>query len=815
MSNSIRACKRSLFGWLLFFLIIVVEDPLHAQTKQIIGRVDLEGQALKSARVAWGAEDSFVETDSRGVFHIESVCGMIRLNVIHADCIPLDTVLFLDQIGKAHLKLSRRPRIHDLPQALVIGARRENSFNLSGAGHTLTAEDIRRMNPLSANQVLRAVPGLNIVDEEGLGLRPNIGFRGLDPDRSRYVLVLEDGIPVSLGPYNEPELYYTPPIDRMVGVEVLKGSAALAQGPRTIAGVVNYRTEDPPSQAQGRVNFQCGGGGFASLLGTFGNTVGKTGFRVTILRKQTDDFGMLRLRIHDLNAKARWVISSKGVAGMKIGLYDEMSNANYIGLTDPMFRAGGQDYARLAPDDRFKVRRYSISGNYSYRFNEHLQADMLLYAYTTRRNWCRQDFTYSALDSLGRMLQPPVDWSGVTWGDTAISGGAIHMRNSTGNRNRSYRVAGADLRLRYQLAVGSSRHHWSLGLKGVCERAHELRINGSFPGDTGGLLTDEEYRPVLGLSAYLSDRIEWRNLEINPGIRIEHMVYKRRILRGVYVGQVVDTNIVGGGKLVEILPGVSMVYKFHEKLRVYGGIHKGFAPPRVKDAISTSGTDEQLDAEKSINYEVGVRAQYGGLFSYDVTFFALEFSNQVIPTSESAGSGGGVGLVNGGGTRSRGVELSIALESVRLGLGQWSMSVRSALTFTDARFSEDRYSGSGDDRINLKGLYLPYAPRWSSNVRTDLLHGAGWGLNFTSNLISAQFTDVRNTIEPAANGQSGLLKGYQVFDAGVFRQWNKYAFNVSLTIRNLLDMRYAYTRRPQGTRVGLPRMVFLSLSKSF
>ena len=43
-------------------------------------------------------------------------------------------------------------------------------------------------------------------DSGPVGMRLNIGIRGLNPDRSRKVLMLEDGIPIALAPYGEPEM---------------------------------------------------------------------------------------------------------------------------------------------------------------------------------------------------------------------------------------------------------------------------------------------------------------------------------------------------------------------------------------------------------------------------------------------------------------------------------------------------------------------------------------------------------------------------------------------------------------------------------
>ncbi len=76
-------------------------------------------------------------------------------------------------------------------------------------------------------------------------------------------------------------------------------------------------------------------------------------------------------------------------------------------------------------------------------------------------------------------------------------------------------------------------------------------------------------------------------------------------------------------------------------------MHRGFAPPRIKDAISSTGVDLELDAEKSWNYELGARTEFFDLVDLEVTAFYMDFSNQVIPVSESSG-GAGSGYINGG-----------------------------------------------------------------------------------------------------------------------------------------------------------------------
>ncbi|MBK8624822.1 MAG: TonB-dependent receptor plug domain-containing protein [Saprospiraceae bacterium] len=108
------------------------------------------------------------------------------------------------------------------PEVLITGKNDRIFSKIPGSVSFINTKEIKNINPISGNEVFRRTPGVHVVDEEGAGMRANIGIRGLDPDRSRSVLVLEDGIPVALAPYGEPEMYYTPPIDRMSGIEILK-----------------------------------------------------------------------------------------------------------------------------------------------------------------------------------------------------------------------------------------------------------------------------------------------------------------------------------------------------------------------------------------------------------------------------------------------------------------------------------------------------------------------------------------------------------------------------------------------------------------
>jgi Fe(3+) dicitrate transport protein len=690
-------------------------------------------------------------------------------------------------------------KMNDFPQVDVIGRKPSLLNRIPGSANILTEASLKSDKPLTGNEMFKKITGVNVVDEEGAGLRANIGMRGLDPDRSRNVLMMEDGIPIALAPYGEPEMYYTPAIDRMKSIEVLKGSGSILYGPQTIGGVINYITNDPPLDPTIALSMRGGNGGYFIGQAGYGSTFDNVGFQLGILHKQADKLGITRFDINDLTAKIRFQISEKSRIGIKLAYYDENSNSTYVGLTQSMYD-NGEYYTIIAPNDELDIRRYSANLTHDYLFSNNAFLRTTIYGYTTTRNWLRQDFSRT----------PISNGTGVVWGDTSITRGAIYMRNSTANRNRQFEVAGVEPRIHYNYSIGNIRNELDGGVRFHYERAFEQRIDGQTADAKSGNLREDEIRTGYAESIFAQNRIFVNsNFTVIPGIRLENFHFERDIYRIAYK----DTSIKNNDDLFTPIPGIGFNYNFNDNYSIFAGVHRGYAPPRIKDAITNSGEALNLDAELSWNYEAGIRANFISPIYFELTGFLMNFSNQVIPVSVSSG-GSGTGLVNGGETMHIGAEAGIRFDIHQLLRTNYIISLSVYSTYAHSTYSSDRFITIGNQKINVKNNKLPYAPEFLLTSSLDFNTPFGLGINLSATFVGEQFTDELNTIEASPSGETGLMPSFITADLTVSYFFPSVNSNVFFSVKNLVDERYIASRRPQGIKVGIPRFISAGIELS-
>ncbi|HEX5693874.1 MAG TPA: TonB-dependent receptor plug domain-containing protein, partial [Arenimonas sp.] len=191
-----------------------------------------------------------------------------------------------DAVTDPNQSLARLDRVN------VFG-NREEVEKTAGSAHYIDQATLERFNFRDVNRVLRQVPGVYIVEEEGFGLRPNIGIRGSGTDRNNRITVMEDGVLIAPAPYAAPAAYYFPTMARMHAVEIKKGAASVQAGPRTTGGALNLISTPVPSEAAGELDLAMGSNGSFLGHGWVGGSGDNFGGLIEGTRQHTDGFKQL------------------------------------------------------------------------------------------------------------------------------------------------------------------------------------------------------------------------------------------------------------------------------------------------------------------------------------------------------------------------------------------------------------------------------------------------------------------------------------------------------------------------------------------
>lgn len=672
--------------------------------------------------------------------------------------------------------------------ATTISGFAEGLPRVPGSVQVIDLAMLEQSRVLTVNEALRKVPGVHTRDEEGLGLRPNIGMRGVNPTRSTKVLLLEDGIPLAYAPYGDNASYYHPPIERFESIEVLKGSGQLAYGPSTIGGVINYLTPNAPTKTTGTVTLMGGNRRFFNGGASIGGTWKQTGLIAHYLRKQSDGAREnTHADIHDLQTKIHQTLSARHALTVKTSYYSETSNLTYSGLTAAEY--GLNPRGNPFRNDYFYVDRWGSSISHAFVMSSNLVVTSNLYAMRFDRDWWRQS---------SNSMQRPNDAA------DPQCGGMANLLTSCGNegRVRNYDNWGIESRLRSNHRFLGMSHELDFGGRFHNEDQKRVQFNGETPEARSGLVVENNLRQNRAISSFIQDRFRIGRLLVTPGLRVERIVFERMNRLG--------RNGLGiGGKtdLTQVIPGLGLAFEAGQGLVIYGGVHRGFAPPRTEDIINnTTGGAVDLDPELSWNFEAGLRYQAGHLWRFEASVFRLDYSNQVIPASLAGGIG--ATLTNGGSTRQQGLEISSRFDTGgRLGsFGDLFTNV-AVTRLPVAQFRGVRYSSvSGYGNVPVTGNRLPYAPESLVSASAGYRHSRGLTAMIEAVQTGSQYGDDLNLATGSANGMLGRIPGNMVWNTTVNYEVESLRSTFFVTVKNIFD-RVFIVDRTRGLIPGIPRMI--------
>lgn len=661
----------------------------------------------------------------------------------------------------------------ELPRIDVIGEGEEAIAKQPGSVAIIDEAQLALMQPLSTQDALKSVPGVVVREEEGYGFIPNIGMRGLNPNRSQKLLVLEDGVPVAPGLFLANESYYSPRIERMQSIEVLKGAAGLRYGPTTIGGVINYITKDPEKGATVTAKAGSHGYGLVGLDAGGSSSSGNAMGGISLVKSQGDGFRNNAFDLNDAVIKGGMAIGDNQWVGAKFTHYDNEVNTSYVGLRPNEFR--NDPTKNPAPNDYFLTDRNSFDINHEWQINDAVKLHTLLYWSQLTRDYWRREVQARSAD-------------GTTF--VACNGSAYCMNGN----NRAFEMMGLDSRLHIGFDGFGIKNEAEIGIRLHSDKLNNQKVRSKTdPNARSGDLTEDDTQKAQGIAFYGQNRfILNERVAITPGLRIETYDQSRKNEL---------TGLSGESSNTEVMPGIGATWQVAPQTQLFAGAFKGFSPAMVATAISGSGVDQLLDAERSNNFEIGVRGTAQRL-SYEATAFHMDFSNQIIPQSESGGVG--VTATNAGATLNQGLEGAIGYD---LGAG-WGVDANATWVPT-AKFNSTKIVGG----IDRNGNRLPYAPELTANLSVSYRVG-GLKTRLGAYHVSRQFVDTENTVAESADGRRGVIPAYTTFDLNAHYAVDK-QLSVFGTVRNLTDKKYIASRNPDGIFPGAARNFELGMNYKF
>ena len=154
-------------------------------------------------------------------------------------------------------KLDDAEKCVRLEQITILGTA-ISADQVTGAAQIISHEQLEEFQQTDIVRALRRVPGVSMQLEDGYGLRPNISIRGTTTERSSRITLLEDNVLIAPAPYSAPSAYYFPTAGRIHSIEVLKGPAAITQGPYTVGGAINLTSTPIPVARSGYAALEAG-----------------------------------------------------------------------------------------------------------------------------------------------------------------------------------------------------------------------------------------------------------------------------------------------------------------------------------------------------------------------------------------------------------------------------------------------------------------------------------------------------------------------------------------------------------------------------
>ncbi len=691
--------------------------------------------------------------------------------------------------------------------------------NRTGSAYYISPEEIRRLGYTDINRMLKAVPGVNMYEEDGFGLRPNISLRGTKAERSERISIMEDGVLAAPAPYSAPAAYYFPNVARMEAIEVLKGSSQVQYGPFTTGGAINLVSTPIPNSFSGKANISYGSKNTFKSHTSVGSSWKHFGYMVEYLRYQSDGFKKYEdhaakgFKRNDIIAKIR--VKTDHVKGvnhaleLKFGYADENSDETYVGLSaddfkkTPFLRYAGSQMDKLKTDHRQWVATYLLT------FSNKLKITTNAYYNYFHRNWyklndVRAGITSKEKRSIADVLVDPetnIRYFDILTGKTDREEEALLVRAN----NRTYRSRGIQTRAEYRFNLNEFFFDLEFGLRYHADEEDRFQWDDSYSMKNKKMVLFMEgihgtnanrVTSANALAGYLLAKLRYDAWTVTAGLRYEDVDLLKKDYTKEDLARSGKVRIETPNHARVLIPGVGLHYQLMPAASVFFGIHKGFAPPSA---------ELYQKPESSVNMELGTRVAIGN-FRAELIGFYNNYSNMLGSDLAASGGAGTLEQFNVGEARVKGAEFLVQYQPLPKNCNV-RLPLQVSYTYTDTEIRNSFESHSWGNVV--RGDEIPYIFKHALNMQLGI--ECKW---FYANIGARYNSDMRTSPGQGTIAEREKVPANLIFDASLNVFVNKY-LTVRLNAINLTNRVYLASRHPAGLRAGHPFGIYAGANVQF
>ena len=691
--------------------------------------------------------------------------------------------------------------------------------NRTGSAYYISPEEIRRLGYTDINRMLKAVPGVNMYEEDGFGLRPNISLRGTKAERSERISIMEDGVLAAPAPYSAPAAYYFPNVARMEAIEVLKGSSQVQYGPFTTGGAINLVSTPIPNSFSGKANISYGSKNTFKSHTSVGSSWKHFGYMVEYLRYQSDGFKKYEdhaakgFKRNDIIAKIR--VKTDHVKGvnhaleLKFGYADENSDETYVGLSGddfkktPFLRYAGSQMDNLKTDHRQWVATYLLT------FSNKLKITTNAYYNYFHRNWyklndVRAGITSKEKRSIADVLVDPetnIRYFDILTGKTDREEEALLVRAN----NRTYRSRGIQTRAEYRFNLNEFFFDLEFGLRYHADEEDRFQWDDSYSMKNKKMVLFMEgihgtnanrVTSANALAGYLLAKLRYDAWTVTAGLRYEDVDLLKKDYTKEDLARSGKVRIETPNHARVLIPGVGLHYQLMPAASVFFGIHKGFAPPSA---------ELYQKPESSVNMELGTRVAIGN-FRAELIGFYNNYSNMLGSDLAASGGAGTLEQFNVGEARVKGAEFLVQYQPLPKNCNV-RLPLQVSYTYTDTEIRNSFESHSWGNVV--RGDEIPYIFKHALNMQLGI--ECKW---FYANIGTRYNSDMRTSPGQGTIAEREKVPANLIFDASLNVFVNKY-LTVRLNAINLTNRVYLTSRHPAGLRAGHPFGIYAGANVQF